>query len=42
MLFPNRVLRSNLLTLVWLVVLNWNPIAQFLSFGLGSSQMAKA
>jgi hypothetical protein len=37
-----KALRSNLVTLVWLVVPIWNPIALFLSFDLGSSQVAKA
>ncbi len=40
--FPNRMLHSNLITLVWLVVLVWNPIALFISSGLGSSQVAEA
>ncbi len=40
--FPNRALRSNLATLVWLVVPVWNPIALFLSYGLGSSQVVEA
>ncbi len=39
---PSRALRSNLITLVWLVMLVWNPIALFLSFGLGSSQVVEA
>ncbi len=39
---PSRALRSNLVTLVWLVMLVWNPIALSLSFELGSSQVAKA
>jgi hypothetical protein len=38
----NRTLRSNLVTLVWLVMPVWNPIALSLSFGLGSSQVAEA
>jgi hypothetical protein len=29
---PSRTLRSNLVTLVWLVVLIWNPIALFFFF----------
>jgi hypothetical protein len=40
--FPSRALRSNLVTLVWLVLLAWNPIALSLSSGLGSSQVAEA
>jgi hypothetical protein len=39
---PIRTLCSNLVTLVWLVVLVWNPIALSFSFGLGLSQVAKA
>ncbi len=39
---PSKALRSNLVTLVWLVVLVWNPIALSLSSRLGSSQVAKA
>jgi hypothetical protein len=39
---PSKALHSNVVTLVWLVVPIWNPIALFLSFGLGSSQVAKA
>jgi hypothetical protein len=39
--FPSRVLCSNLVTLVWLVVPIWNPMAFSLSFGLGSSQVAE-
>jgi hypothetical protein len=42
MLLPNKALCSNVVTLVWLVVPIWNPIALSLSFGLGSSQMAEA
>jgi hypothetical protein len=42
MLLPNRTLRSNLVTLVWLVVPAWNPIALSFFSGLGSSQVAKA
>ncbi len=38
---PSRALHSNLVTLVWLVVLIWNPIALSLSSERGSSQMAK-
>ncbi len=33
----SRMLRSNLTTLVWLVVQVWNPMALFLSSRLGSS-----
>jgi hypothetical protein len=40
--FPSRALCSNLITLVLLIVLIWNPIALSLSFGLGSSQVAEA
>jgi hypothetical protein len=39
---PSKTLRSNPVTLVWLVVPIWNPIALSLSFGLGSPQVAKA
>jgi hypothetical protein len=39
---PSRALRSNLITLVWLVVPVWNPITFSLSSGLGSSQVAEA
>jgi hypothetical protein len=39
---PNITLCSNLVTLVWLVMPIWNPIALFLSSRLGSSQVAKA
>jgi hypothetical protein len=39
---PSRTLCSNIVTLVWLVVLVWNPIAFSLSSWLGSSQVAKA
>ncbi len=42
MLFPSRALCSNPITLVWLVVLVWNPIAHSLSSRLGSSQVAEA
>jgi len=42
MLLPSRTLYSNLVTLVWLVVLTWNPIALSLSSRLGSSQVAEA
>ncbi len=42
MLLPSRVLCSNLVSLVWLVVLVWNPIALSLSSGLGSSQVVEA
>jgi len=38
---PSRTLRSNLVTLMWLVVLVWNPIALSLSSGLGSSQVVE-
>jgi hypothetical protein len=38
---PSRALRSNLITLVWLIMSIWNPIALYLSYGLGSSQMVK-
>jgi hypothetical protein len=40
--FPSRALCSNLVTLVWLVVPVWNPIALSLSSRLGSSQVVKA
>jgi hypothetical protein len=36
---PSRTLRSNLITLVWLIVPIWNPIALSLCFRLASSQM---
>jgi len=39
---PSRVLHSNLVTLVWLIVPTWNPIALFFFLGLGSSQVAEA
>ncbi len=39
---PCKALHSNLVTLVWLIMLVWNPIAFFLSSGLGSSQVSKA
>jgi hypothetical protein len=39
---PNRALCSNVVTLVWLVVLVWNPITLSLSSRLGSSQVAEA
>jgi hypothetical protein len=39
---PNRALCSNLVTLVWLVVSIWNPIALSLSSRLGSSQVVEA
>jgi hypothetical protein len=39
---PNRALCSNLVSLVWLVVPVWNPIAFSLSFGLGWSQVVEA
>ncbi len=39
---PNRTLFSNLVTLVWLVVPIWIPIALSLSSGLGSSQVVEA
>jgi hypothetical protein len=39
---PNRALCSNLVTLVRLLVLDWNPITLFLSYGLGSSQVVEA
>jgi hypothetical protein len=39
---PSKTLHSNLVTLVWLVVLVLNPIAVPLSFGLGSSQVVEA
>jgi len=39
---PNRALCSNLITLVWLVMPIWNPIALSLSYELGSSQVVKA
>jgi hypothetical protein len=42
MLLPSRMLRSNLVTLVWLVMLVWNPIALSLSSRLGSSQVVEA
>jgi hypothetical protein len=42
MLLPNKALHSNLVTLVWLVVPIWNPIAIYISFGLGSSQVVNA
>jgi hypothetical protein len=42
MLLPNRASCSNLIALVELVMPIWNPIAPFLSFGLLSSQVAKA
>ncbi len=38
----SKALRSNLVTLVWLVVPIWNPIALSLSSGLGSSQVVEA
>ncbi len=38
---PSRTLRSNLVTLVWLVVPIWNPIALSLSSRLGSSQVVE-
>jgi hypothetical protein len=37
-----RALRCNLVTLVWLEVPVWNPIALSLSSGLGSSQVVEA
>jgi hypothetical protein len=42
MLLPCRALRSNLITLVQLVMLVWNPIAFSFSFGFGSSQMVES
>jgi hypothetical protein len=42
MFLLSRTLCSNLVTLVCLVVLVWNPITLSLSFGLGSSQVAEA
>ncbi len=42
MLLPNKTLRPNLITLVWLVMQVWNPIAFFLFLGFGSSQVAEA
>ncbi len=39
---PSRALRSYLITLVWLIVLVWNPIALSLSSRLGSSQVTEA
>jgi hypothetical protein len=42
MLLPNRTLRSNLITLVLLVVLVWNLVTLSLSSGLGSSQVTEA
>jgi hypothetical protein len=42
MLLPSRTWHSNLVTLVWLVVSVWNPIALFLSFRPTSSQVAEA
>ncbi len=39
---PSKGLRSNLVTLVRLVVSIWNPIALFLSFGLSSSHVTEA
>jgi hypothetical protein len=38
----SRALCSNLITLVWLAVLVWNPIALSFSSGLGSSQVVEA
>jgi hypothetical protein len=39
---PNRALHSNLVTLMWLVMSIWNPIALSFSSRLDSSQVAKA
>jgi hypothetical protein len=40
--FHAKTLHSNLVTLVWLIVPVWNPIALFLSSELDSSQVAEA
>jgi hypothetical protein len=42
MRLPSRTPCSNLITLVWLVVLVWNPIALSLSSRFGSSQVVEA
>jgi hypothetical protein len=39
---PSKALRSNLITLVWLVMPVRNPIALSFFFGLGSSQVVEA